>query len=103
MSTKVQAVLLTVVLLTVGLGYYLLNVVLAVRRHFKGTGMSPGTLGASIPLLVVLFVQPWPLWLRLALAPAVVLLEFSWIGIYFLLERLRPRNGAPPNPPLQRT
>jgi hypothetical protein len=82
MSPRVQAILLVL-----GLSYYALNLVLAVRKYFKGTGMSPGSLCASIPLLVVLFSQAWPLWLRFVLAPVVVLLEFSWIGVYWILER----------------
>jgi hypothetical protein len=80
-----------IVLLVFGLSYYVLNVVLAVRKHFKGVGMSPGSLGASIPLLVVLFAQAWPLWIRFVIAPAVILLEFSWVGIYWMLDRWFPR------------
>jgi hypothetical protein len=86
MSPRIQAVLLVV-----GLSYYLLNVVLAIRRHFVQSGMSPGSLGASVPILVVLFAQPWPLWLRLILSPLVVALEFTWIAVYFVLDRFFPR------------
>ena len=84
MTPRVQ-----VLLLVFALSYYVLNVVLAVRKHFRGNGMSPGSIGASIPFLIVLFVRPWPLWLRLTLAPIVVALEFSWIGVYFF-ERFFP-------------
>jgi len=84
---------LQLILLVAGAFYYVLNLALAVRRHFKGSGMSPGGIGASIPLLIVLFARPWPIWLRLALAPLVVLLEFSWVGAYFLLEKLTPRRS----------
>lgn len=89
MSTRVQ-----IALLVFGSSYYVLNVVLAVRRHFTGRGMSPGSIGASIPLLLVLFVQAWPLWLRCVLAPIVILLEFSWVGIYWLLDRLVTRRAS---------
>ena len=85
---------LQLILLIVGAFYYVLNLVLAVRRHFKGRGVSPGSIGASIPLLIVLFAQPWSIGLRLALAPLVVLLEFSWVGAYFLLEKLTPRRSV---------
>ena len=90
MSSRVQ-----LVLLVAGLSCYVLNVVLVVRKYFKGSGISPGSLGASIPLLVVLFAQGWPMWLRVALAPPVVLLEFSWIGTYWVLGRLFPGRVAP--------
>jgi hypothetical protein len=48
-------------------------------------------LGASLLLLIVLFVQEWPLWIRLALAPLAVAVEFLWLPTYFLLERLLPK------------
>jgi hypothetical protein len=82
---------LQVVLLVVGVSCYALNLVLATLKYFRGRGASPGSLGASIPLLLVLFAQDWPLWLRLAAAPAVVVLEFSWVPLYVLLERLFPK------------
>jgi hypothetical protein len=61
-------------------------------RHFVGTGPSPGSIGASIPLLIVLFAHSaWPLWLRLILAPVVAAFEFSWVAAYWLLQRFFPR------------
>jgi len=36
-------------------------------------------LGASLLVLIVLFVQEWPLWIRLALAPLAVAAEFLWL------------------------
>jgi hypothetical protein len=83
-------------LLAIGSSYYVLNVALAIRRCLGGSGMSPGSFGAFIPLLMVLFAQPWPLWLRLVLAPVVVLLEFSWIAVYWILERRSSRDLISP-------
>lgn len=81
-----------VALVAIGLSYYCLSVALAVRRHFVGTGPSPGSIGASIPLLIVLFAHSaWPLWLRLILAPVVAAFEFSWVAAYWLLQRFFPR------------
>ena len=81
-----------VALVATGLTAYALSVALAVRRHFVGTGPSPGSVGASVFLLVALFGHTeWPFWLRLVLAPPVAALEFAWIAVYRLLERFFPR------------
>jgi hypothetical protein len=80
-----------IALISVGGFVCALNVCLAALRHFRGRGPSPGSLGGFIPLLVVLFVQDWPLWLRFALAPLTVALEFIWVPVYFLLAWLFPR------------
>jgi hypothetical protein len=80
------------VLLVVGLAVPTGSLLMAAFRHFRGRGPSPGSIGSSLALLVVLFSQSqWPLWLRLGLAPIVVALEFSWLALYWVLERLFPR------------
>ena len=82
------------VLLLVGLAVPTVSLLLASFRHFQGRGPSPGSIGSSLALLVVLFSQSgWRLWLRLALAPVVVAFEFSWLALYGVLERLFPRRN----------
>jgi hypothetical protein len=78
-------------LLAAGGSVCVLNLVVATLRHFRGRGPSPGSLGAFVLLLIVLFVQEWPLWTRFALAPLAIAAEFLWLPAYFLLDRVFPR------------
>ena len=83
------------VLLLVGLAVPSASLLLASLRHFRGRGPSPGSIGSSLALLIVLFSQSqWPLWLRLALVPLAVGFEFSWLALYWILQRLFPRNHS---------
>jgi hypothetical protein len=79
------------ILLVMGGFICLLNVVLATLRHFRGRGVSPGSLGGCVLLLIVLFAQDWPVWVRLGLAPVAIAAEFIWVPTYFLLARMFPK------------
>jgi hypothetical protein len=84
-----------IALLVVGLAVPTGSLLMAGFRHFRGRGPSPGSIGSSIALLVVLISQSqWPLWLRLALAPLAVAFEFSWLPLYWFLERVFPRKNV---------
>jgi hypothetical protein len=52
----------------------------------------PEVLGRLSRLLVVLFFYcDWPLWLQIVLAPLAVAFDFSWLALYWALERWFPR------------
>lgn len=82
-------------LLLIGLAVPTGSLLMAGLRHFRGRGPSPGSIGSSIALLVVLFVHSeWPLWLRLVLTPLAIAFEFSWLALYWALERWFPRHPS---------
>ena len=76
--------------------FALLPVVLAVRKHFRGVGLSPGPLGASVFALIFAYLLGLPIWGCVFLAvPAAAMLDFApWMLTYYVLERISPRNAA---------
>jgi len=88
MPTSVQAALLLFSLAMVAL-----NLVLAWRKHFRGAGVSPAP-GSAIVLLLLLVLQPWPLWLRLVLAPLPVFLDLTPTLLYAVLARVAPQTRS---------
>jgi hypothetical protein len=85
-------------LVTFSLGMVVLLVAapifMATLRHFRGRGMSPGPMGASIFALFSAFEYGLPIWACLLLAiPALAILDFApWILTYYILDYWWPRS-----------